>query len=202
MTMTTFLLVRHATCDPVGRSIAGRLPGIPLNAEGREQAARLAERLRGVALDAIYSSPIQRARETADAIATDRALVVNTAEELIELDFAAWSGRTLAELEDDEQWRRFNRLRSVTRASSGESMLDVQARAVALVERLRAEHPDGRVALVSHGDVIRGLIAHLAGIPLDLFQRLEIEPASVSVIGVDEHHIAVRCLNHTGGLSI
>ena len=200
--MTTFLLVRHATCDPVGRSIAGRLPGIPLNAEGREQAARLAERLRGVALDAIYSSPIQRARETADAITTGRALAVNTAEELIELDFAAWSGRTLAELEDDAQWRRFNRLRSVTRASSGESMLDVQARAVALVERLRVEHPDGRVALVSHGDVIRGLVAHLAGIPLDLFQRLEIEPASVSVIGVDEHHVAVRCLNHTGGLSV
>ena len=200
--MTTFLLIRHATCDPVGRSIAGRLPGIALNAEGRGQATRLAERLRGVTLDAIYSSPIQRARETADAIATDRALVVNTAEELIELDFAAWSGRMLAELEDDEQWRRFNRLRSVTRASSGESMLNVQARAVALVERLRAEYPDGRVALVSHGDVIRGLIAHLAGIPLDLFQRLEIEPASVSVIGVDEHHIAVRCLNHTGGLSI
>ena len=200
--MTTFLLVRHATCDPVGRSIAGRLPGIPLNAEGREQAARLAERLRGVALDAIYSSPIQRARETADAIATGRALAVSTAEELIELDFAAWSGRTLAELEDDARWRRFNRLRSVARASSGESMLDVQARAVALVERLRAEHPDGRVALVSHGDVIRGLVAHLAGIPLDLFQRLEIEPASVSVIGVDEHHVAVRCLNHTGGLSV
>ena len=81
-------------------------------------------------------------------------------------------------------------------------MLDVQARAVTLVERLRAEHPDGRIALVSHGDVIRGLVAHIAGIPLDLFHRLEIDPASVSVVGVDEHHVALRCLNYTGELSV
>jgi probable phosphoglycerate mutase len=198
--MTTFLLIRHATCDPVGRSIAGRLPGIALNADGREQAARLTERLRDLALDAIYSSPIQRARETAEAIATGRDLAVRVSDELIELDFAEWSGRDLAELEDDAQWRRFNRLRSITRASSGESMLAVQARAVALVERLRVEHPDGRVALVSHADVIRSLVTHLAGIPLDLFHRLEIDPASVSVVRVDEHHIAVRCLNVTGDL--
>jgi probable phosphomutase (TIGR03848 family) len=198
--VTTFLLVRHATCDPVGRSIAGRLPGIPLNAEGREQAARLALRLRDLALDAIYSSPIQRARETADAIAEGRDVEVRLADELVELDFAEWSGRTLAELDDDPQWRRFNQLRSITRASSGESMLSVQSRAVALLERLRVEHPRGRVALVSHGDVIRGLVAHLAGIPLDLFQRLEIDPASVSVIDVGDQHVALRCINHTGDI--
>jgi probable phosphoglycerate mutase len=198
--VTTFLLIRHATCDPVGRSIAGRLPGIPLNEAGRGQAAGLARRLSGVPLDAIYSSPIERARETADAVASARGTAVAIAEELTELDFAEWSGRTLASLDDDPQWRRFNQLRSITPASSGESMLAVQSRAVALVERIRAERPDGRVALVSHGDVIRGLIAHVAGIPLDLFQRIEIDPASVSVIDVGEHHVTVRCLNLTDGI--
>ena len=81
-------------------------------------------------------------------------------------------------------------------------MLAVQARVVALVEQIRAERPDGRVALVSHADVIRGLIAHVAGIPLDLFQRIEIDPASVSVIEVGEQHVAVRCLNLTDELPV
>jgi len=197
--MTTFLLVRHATCDPVGRTIAGRLPGISLNDEGRSQAERLAQRLRAVQLDAIYSSPIERATQTAEAIAAN-GMPVHLADELIELDFGEWTGHTFPALDGDTQWRRFNQLRSMTRASSGELMLAVQARAVTLVERIRAERPDGRVALVSHGDVIRGLVAHVAGIPLDLFQRIEIDPASVSVIEVSEQHLLVRCLNVTDRL--
>jgi broad specificity phosphatase PhoE len=199
--MTTFLLVRHATCDPVGRSIAGRLPGISLNEEGRGQATRLAQRLAGIELDAIYSSPIERAKETADAIATID-VGVQLADELIELDFAEWTGHSFPALDADPHWQRFNRMRSMMRASSGELMLAVQARAVSLVERIRAELPDGRVALVSHGDVIRGLIAHVAGIPLDLFQRLEIDPASVSVIEVAEHHLRVRGVNYTGEVPV
>jgi broad specificity phosphatase PhoE len=196
--MTIFLLVRHATCDPVGRSLAGRLPGIALNAEGRAQAAELATRLRDVPLDAIYSSPIQRARETADAIAAGRATPVHVADELTEIDVGAWAGRTFTQLGGDAAWRRFNAMRSLARASSGELMLEVQSRAVAFVERVRGERPEGRVALVSHADVIRGLVAHLAGIPLDLFQRLQIDPASVSVVEIGDAHVALRALNVTG----
>ena len=193
--MTTFLLIRHATCDPVGRSLAGRAPGVSLNADGVAQAATLARRLHDVALDAIYSSPIDRARETAHAIAQGRAVTVQLDDALIELDFARWTGLSFAELDSDPQWRRFNALRSLTRASSGELMLQVQSRAIALLERIRAERPDAAVALVSHGDLIRGVVAHVAGVPLDLFHRIEIDPASVSVVEIGEQQVRVRCLN-------
>ncbi|HEV7990604.1 MAG TPA: histidine phosphatase family protein [Gemmatimonadaceae bacterium] len=193
--MTTFLLIRHALCDPVGHYLAGRLPDISLNEAGRSQAAALASRLSTISLDAIYSSPMERARETADAIAVGRSTPVELTDELIELDFAEWTGHTFPALDADERWRRFNNFRSMGRAASGELMLSVQARAVALVERLRAERPKGRVALVSHGDVIKGLVAHVAGIPLDLFLRIDVHPASVSIVEVTEHSLAVRCLN-------
>lgn len=198
--MTTFLLIRHATCDPVGHSLAGRAPGVPLNAAGAAEASDLARRLQSVTLDAIYSSPIQRAEETARAIAAGRDIPIQRDDALTELDFAQWTGRTFSDLDGDPQWRRFNGLRSMTRASSGELMLEVQSRAIAFVERIRRERPDDRVALVSHGDLIRGLVAHLAGIPLDLFQRIEIDPASVSVVEIGEQHVRVRCVNVTGTL--
>jgi probable phosphoglycerate mutase len=200
--MTTFLLLRHATCDPVGRALAGRLPGISLNAEGRAQAAELATRLRGTPLDAIYSSPIQRARETAEAVVAGRAIAVQIADELTEIDVGGWAGRTFAQLDGEAAWRRFNTMRSLTRAASGELMLEVQGRAVAFIERVRAERPEGRIALVSHADVIRGLVAHLAGIPLDLFQRIQIDPASISVVEVGEWHVSIRALNLTGEVPV
>jgi probable phosphoglycerate mutase len=115
------------------------------------------------------------------------------------MDFGAWTGRRFAELDELPEWRRFNTLRSVTRAPGGESMLEVQARAVSAVEALRRRHPEGRCLVVSHGDVLRGLVAHYAGIPLDLFQRLEIAPASVSVVQAGEHEIAVRSVNTLWG---
>ena len=200
--MTTFLLIRHATCDPVGHSLAGRAPGVSLNADGVAQAAHLARRLQDIALDAIYSSPIERASETARAVAAGRNIPVRLDESLTELDFGQWTGRSFAELDGDRQWSRFNSLRSLTRASSGELMLQVQSRAIALLERIRAERPDAAVALVSHGDLIRGVVAHVAGIPLDLCQRIAIDPASVSVVEVGEHQVVVRCLNVTDALPI
>ena len=200
--MTTFLLIRHATCDPIGQYLAGRASGVPLNAEGRSEAARLAHRLAAIPVDAIYSSPLERTRETADAIAAGRELDVQIADELIEIEVAEWTGQTFTDLEGDARWHRFNALRSVARAASGELMLDVQARAVSFVERLRVERPEARVALVSHGDVIRGLVAHACGIPLDLFQRIDIDTASVSVLDVTEHGLRMRCINLTERLPL
>jgi len=195
--MTTLLLIRHALCDHVGREIAGRKADVHLNAGGVSQAERLAEQLDATALSAVFSSSLARARETAQPIADRRKIALRTDDRLTEIDYGDWTGQTLDALRGHGSWGRFNTLRSVTRIPGGELMLEVQARAVSAIEAIRQEFPDGTCAVVSHGDVIRGLIAHFAGIPLDLFLRIEIAPASVSVITVSETWIGVRCVNHT-----
>lgn len=195
--MTTFLLIRHALCDHVGRVIAGRSPDVHLNDAGLNQATRLAELLDPVALDAIACSPLPRALETATPLARRRSMALQVLEALAEIDYGRWTGRSLEGLEPEAGWQRFNALRSMHRIPGGELMLDVQARAVTTLELLREQFPHGRCAVVSHGDVIRSLVAHCAGIPLDLFQRLEIAPASVSVVIIDEGWIGVRSVNTT-----
>jgi probable phosphomutase (TIGR03848 family) len=199
--VTTCLLVRHALCDPVGRSIAGRAPGVHLNAEGREQAERLADRLSGLRLSAIYSSPLERAIETAAAIGRRHNLSVMAAPGLIEIDFGEWTGRTLAELDPLPQWKAFNSYRSGTRVPGGESMAEVVARALAEIGRIVAAHqaPAELVAMVSHGDVLRALIGHFLGAPIDLLQRIEISPGSVSVVEIEGPAPQVLLLNSMAG---
>jgi probable phosphomutase (TIGR03848 family) len=197
--MVTLLLIRHATCDPVGRLLAGRAPGVRLNEEGRAQAARLAERLHGVELDAIYSSPMERALETAAPFARQAGRDAETVNELNEIEFGEWTGCTFEELAPRDDWRRFNECRSMARPPGGESMLEVQERALRAVEAIRVRHPTGTCAVVSHGDVLRSLIAYLAGIPLDLFQRLEISPASVSIVRVGERDHTILRVNDVSG---
>lgn len=182
-------------CDHVGRVIAGRSPDVHLNDSGHAQAARLAERLASLRLDAIASSPLPRALETAAPLAQRRDLPVQVLESLAEIDYGTWTGRSIESLDPEETWKRFNTLRSVTRVPGGELMLDVQARSVSTLELLRDRYPDGSCAVVSHGDVIRSLVAHCAGIPLDLFHRLEIGPASISVVVLEKSWIGVRCVN-------
>ena len=195
--MTTLLLVRHALCDPVGKAVAGRAPGVLLNETGRAQAERLSERLAGLPIEALYSSPLERARETARPIAERLGLEVRLAPELLELDFGEWTGLTFEEVRASAAWQQFNSFRSCTRIPGGELMLEVQARAVAALERLRERHA-GWVVAVSHGDVIRAAIAHYVGIPLDLVQRLEVGPASVSALSFDAGGVRILRLNDTG----
>jgi probable phosphomutase (TIGR03848 family) len=196
--VTTCLLVRHALCDPVGHALAGRRPGVHLNPAGRAQAAELARRLRPVGLDVVASSPLERARETAEAIAAGRELEVTTAEGLIEFDFGSWTGAAFSALHGDPVWDRFNRERSSTRAPGGERMDEVQRRAVAAVERLAAAHPGGRVAVVSHLDVLRAVLCHYLGVALDNFGRFELSPASVTVLHLDHGQARLTALNFTG----
>jgi probable phosphoglycerate mutase len=186
--------------DFVDRAIAGWAPGVHLNDKGRAQAARLAERLVGAPIKAIYSSPLERARETAEPISRELGLDVQVIEELGEVVIGEWTGRELSELNNDPLWRRFNALRSLTRAPGGETQLETQARMIAALERLRERHPDQTIAVVSHGDVIKSAIAHYAGIPLDLFHRIEISVASVSVVEVGDHDPLIFCVNNTGEL--
>ena len=193
--MTTFLLIRHGETDDLGRLLSGRRVGVSLNAAGRRQAEQLAARLAGEGISAVFSGPLERVRETAAALANRLGLEVRSAQELDEIDLGEWSGQSFAALAGRDDWRQFNTVRSCTRAPGGELMLEVQTRAVAFLQRLRCEHAGAAVALVSHSDVIKAVLAYYLGVPLDLAQRLEVSPASVSVLALEEWGPRVLCVN-------
>lgn len=195
--MTTFLLIRHAATDAIGQRLVSRSPLVRLNALGERQIEQLATRLALLPIAAIYSSPLERTVASAEAIAQPLGLSVSIEDALNEFEFGAWTGKTFDELNELSDWHDFNRFRSGTRAPGGESMLDVQQRMVGALENLRGRHPSQMVAIVSHGDPLRALLAYYMGIPLDLFQRIEIAPASVSVLELDGEAARVRRLNDT-----
>ena len=188
-------LIRHATNDLVGKVIPGWMPGLHLNAEGREQADRLARGLRGQGITRVFSSPLERAMETAAPLAGVCGISVEVRERLGELPPGEFSGRTLEDLETDPRWRQFNQFRGITRAPGGELMLETQARIVAEVLCLREEHPRESVAAVSHADPIRAALSYFLGMPLDLYSRIEISPASVSVVRLEEWGPQVLAMN-------
>jgi probable phosphomutase (TIGR03848 family) len=196
---TTLLLLRHAACDHVGHRIAGRAPGIHLNSEGRAEAAALAEGLGQLPIGAVYSGPLERAWETAAALANRLGRPVLPAPGLDELDFGEWTGRSLDSLATEPLWRKFNEARGASRIPGGESMREAVDRATAELARIRREHPDGLVAAVSHGDVIRGVLLDCLGMPLDHVHRLEVAPASVSVVRLDDPEPRVLAVNWTVG---
>lgn len=194
------LLVRHAAHDDVGAYLAGRTPGIRLGDAGRAQAARLGERMAREPLGRILSSPRERTRETAEAIAAAAgAGPVETAAALDEVDFGPWSGRTFEDLDGDLAWRRWNAVRGLARTPAGESMLDVARRAFGLVEALVAEAPERPPVLVSHADVIKAVVLQVLGLGADAWPRLDIAPASVSRIEFDGWSARVTLLNQAAG---
>jgi len=198
--MTTFLLIRHANCDPVGQVISGRAAGVHLNDRGKAEAEALATRLGILPIRAVYSSPLERALETAAAVAASQRLPVETAPGLVEIDFGEWTGRTLADLDQLPDWKLFNSFRSSARIPGGERAAEVLSRALAELDRLCRAHAGAGelVAVVSHGDVLRAVIAHFIGVPTDLFQRIELSPASVSILALEVHGPRLLLLNSTG----
>ena len=196
--MTKFLLIRHATNDTVGKRFAGRQPGIHLNEEGRLQAQKLAEWLAHLPIAAIYSSPLERAIETAEPIAKTLKLKTESADELIEMDFGEWTNRTFDELADDPQFQLFNSFRSCTGIPGGELMPEAQIRVIKYLQKLCVTHDQQIIAIVTHSDIIKAVVAYYAGIHLDLFQRLEINPASVSIVEVFAETARISLLNFTG----
>jgi len=196
--MTTFLLIRHGHTEWVGHALAGHLPGIGLSETGRQQAQTLPRRLSRFTIDAVYSSPLQRTVETAQPLADARALSVELRTGLLEIDFGEWTGKTLAELENNDHWKQFNTLRSITRAPGGDLMLDVQRRMTDDLQAIGAVHPNGTVAVFSHQDTIKAALLHYLGMPLDHFQRIQIDPVSVSILQVAAWGIRVLSLNSTG----
>ncbi|RPE81595.1 histidine phosphatase family protein [Vulcaniibacterium tengchongense] len=197
--MTRVLLIRHATTEATGTHLAGRAAGIGLDGQGRRQAQALAGRLAGLPIAAIYSSPLQRTLETAEPIARLLGRETIPCEDFLEIEFGEWTGRAIAGLEDDAAFRRFNAVRSRAPAAGGEYMLQAQARMVLGLEALRLRHPRQTVVVVGHGDPIKAAVAYYAGIPLDLFHRLEIDPASVSAIELGDDAVRILAVNDTGG---
>jgi probable phosphomutase (TIGR03848 family) len=193
--MTTFFLIRHGSNDLVGKAIAGRLPGISLNREGKRQAERLAVRLAKEPIELIFSSPLERAIETAVPLAKRLGLDIQISDALNEIDFGDWTRQTFEHLETLPRWQQWNSFRSGTRIPDGELMLEVQLRMVAEIHRLRKEYPDQTLALFSHGDPIRAALAYYLGVPLDLFQRIEVDPASASILALSDFGPRILRLN-------
>lgn len=199
--MTVLLLIRHGHTDAAGKHLTGWAPGVRLNARGREEAERLVERLDGVPVAAIYSSPLERCRQTAAPLAKARNLPVRVRRGLIEVDYGDWTGRSIRQARRTTLWRAVQHAPSAVRFPGGESLLEVQNRAVAEVRALAAAHRGRAVAVVSHADVIRLLVAHFAGMHADLLQRLIVDPGSVSVVSVGDQIPRLLKLNDTGDLS-
>lgn len=198
--MTTLFLIRHGLTAVTGKTLYGRTPGVRLDDRGRAQAEVLADRLAPVRLTAVYSSPLDRCVETMTPLAARQRLDVVTREDLIEMDVGAWTGRSLAQVRRARLWKDVINRPSQFRFPDGESFLDAQARALAEVQDISASHPRGRIAVGSHGDIIRMLLAHYAGAHLDLFQRTTADPASVSVVHLGDGEPHVLVVNDTGSL--
>ena len=197
--MTTFFLIRHAHCDGVGEILWGRRRDVHLNDEGRSAAREVAQRVAQNRLDAIYTSPLERAVETAIEIANcSRIYPVNISDQLNELDFGDWTGATIESLENDPVWRRFNTIRSRTPIPGGESLLEAQARIVDELKRLALKHGDGHVAVVGHAGLIKVALAYFANLDVDRLDQLNVPPCSVKTLSVFPMSAALADVAHTG----
>lgn len=174
--------MRHGETPTTGRILPGRAAGLHLSDRGRAQAAAVAERLAGLPVNAIYSSPLERTRETAEPAAARAGLEVNEDPGLVECDFGEWTGAALADLAGLAQWQTIQHSPSAFRFPDGESFTQMQARMVGALEVLCNAHPGGVVVCFSHADPIKAAVAHALGTHLDLFQRIAISPGSVSAI--------------------
>lgn len=201
--MTILLLIRHASNDYLKENrLAGLLPGIHLNEQGRREADALARRLESVALDAIYSSPLERARETAHAVAQNRKLDVQIRADLTEVNVGDWENKTIPELQTTDAWKQMQARPLDFCFPNGESNAAMRARIVAAIDALVAAHPDQIIALVSHADPIKIALAHYLGMDLDQFNRIVIDPASVSVLRFGKRGAMLYRLNDTGQLDV
>jgi probable phosphomutase (TIGR03848 family) len=199
-TLTTLLLVRHGNTSTTGKLLPGRAAGLHLADSGVSQAQRAGERIAELErVDAIYTSPLERARETAAPIAKATGLKPKVERGLVECDFGDWTGQELAKLMKLPEWRTVQRAPSTFRFPNGESFSEMQLRIVSALDRLRVKHAGGTVVCVSHADPIKAAMAHALGTHLDLFQRIVISTCSISAIGFAGDGPMALTVNSTGG---
>src|SRR4051795_6331202 len=198
--MTTVLLVRHGLTAMTGPVLAGWTPGVHLNDRGREQATSLAERLLPLPVAGIVSSPLERCQETAAALAVGRELPVETDDGLGECRYGDWTGQELKKLAKDPLWKVVQAHPSAARFPGGEALRETQARAVEVVRTRNEAFGAGAPWIaVSHGDVIKAIVADALGLHLDLFQRIQVDPCSLTVIRYTTLRPFVLRLNDSGG---
>ncbi|MDD5370156.1 MAG: histidine phosphatase family protein [Anaerolineaceae bacterium] len=181
--MTILLLIRHGENDYVGKRLAGRRPDVHLNDRGRQQAQLLAQVLCHAPIRAIYSSPLDRAIETAEPLARELDLPIQPRDGLMEIDFGGWVGKTIGQMRRTNLWKLVQNHPSQVRFPAGESFSEAQARLSTELTAIAATHqPDQMVACFSHSDAIKLAVAHFIGLPLDKFQRLGVSTASITVL--------------------
>lgn len=193
--MTVLHLLRHGEHGLLGRVLAGRMPGVGLTERGRAEIAASAERLAEENVAALYASPLQRTRESAEIVAERLRLPVTYREDLLELDFGEWTGATFDSIRADPRWRSWSSHRSLAQIPGGETMREVQHRVVNALLEVGERHRDDAVVAVSHGDVIRSALVFALGMPLDFYHRIEVAQASLSTIRIDDAGIRVIRVN-------
>lgn len=199
--MTTVLLARHGLTAATGTTLAGHTPGLHLDDRGKAQAAELAQRLAPVPLAAVVTSPLERCHETAAAITADRdGTAPQVDERLVEVRYGDWTGRPLKELTREPLWKVVQAHPSAAVFPGGEGLAATQARAVAAIRDWNARlGSDATYLVCSHGDVIKAVLADALGVHLDQFQRIMVDPCSVSVIRYTDTRPFVARVNDIGG---
>lgn len=202
--MPIVLLIRHGENDYVKKGrLAGRLPGVHLNKNGRTQAEALAERLKGAPIKAVYSSPLERAMETAEPLAKALELDIQVRDGLIEVDFGEWQDQRLKGLGRTKLWKIVQLAPSRFRFPGGETFADAQHRMRQEIDAIAAQHEaKDLIALVTHSDPIKLAVAYYLGMPLDLFQRLSVSPASVTALMIGEMGVHLLTLNYEISFSL
>lgn len=197
--MIYLFLIRHGENEWVeSGKLAGRTPGVHLNEKGHQQSAALAERLTGQPITAIYSSPLVRCMETAQPLAERLGLPVCEEPGLLEVDYGDWRGGALKELSKEADWQLVQLYPSGFRFPGGETLREVQSRVVGTLEELRTRHEGEAIAIFAHGDILRTTLAWYLGAPLDLFQRIVISTASVSLVAFHRFGPRILLMNETG----
>lgn len=200
MRPTLVLLVRHGLTPTTGLKLPGRAPGLHLSDEGRRQAEAAAQRIAALRhVTAVYASPVERARETGGPIARARHLALRIERDLAELDNGEWTGITLERARKRPEWEIVQHHPSGFRFPGGESFMEMQTRMTDAVGRLAERHRGGTIVVVSHADPIKAFVAHALGTPLDLFQRIVIAPASITLVACRRGGAAVLTVNSVDG---
>lgn len=196
--MATILLIRHGQNDFVKKAkLAGRLPGVHLNDVGLGQANALAKQLSKLPVKAIYSSPLERAMETAKPIAKEHKLKVIKRDGLLELDIGAWQGKTIKQVSRNKLWEVVQNFPSRMRFPEGESFAEAQLRIVDELEAIATGHKSKElICCVGHSDMIKLAIAYFLGLSLDHFQRLTVNPASISTVQLGKSGTRIININH------
>jgi probable phosphoglycerate mutase len=197
---TRVVLVRHGVTAQTGPLLSGRKPGIALSEHGVEQAEAAAARLSKLAITKVYASPIERTTQTAECIAQRLGLPVTPLDGVIEADYGEWTGGKIADLAKTEEWKVVQVAPSRARFPGGESIREMQARMVGAIDALVTQHAHETIVVVSHADPIKSAIAHYTGMHLDMFQRVFVSPASVTVLEFHAFGVLLVKCNDTGGL--